>query len=67
MIKIFIKNPAVLGVSAYQYLTSDQKLAKSNVGKYDNSEVDGRTIFSAVGSPLVRTATCSSHESHQRT
>ena len=44
MIKIFIKNPAVLGVSAYQYLTSDQKLAKSNVGKYHNSgETDGRT------------------------
>ena len=65
--RFFIKNPAVLGVLEYQYLTSDQKLEKFIVRKYDNLEVDGIYTFSAVGSPLVRTATCWSHESHQRT
>ena len=42
------------GVLEYQYLTSDQKLAKSCGRKYDNWRVDTRT-FSGVGSPLVRT------------
>ena len=66
--RFFLDNPALSGVLEFCPLTSDQKLAKSQCRKYHNWHGDQPTNILAVelNFKKLRTATCSSHESHQR-